>query len=134
MKTAGSSISSESEAKRCHVSHDSFAKWQREYDREWQTLSLLDCESGLELNIFSLNFECPTSFSRWPLKLAVGWPLRLTKFQFIFCTLKRNHCYVCLCVHACGCMCVCVCVRVRKSMCVFKLNIILEEVVTLRWG
>ena len=48
MKRAGSSTSSESEAKRRCVSNDTFVKWQREYDREWQTLSWLDCESGLE--------------------------------------------------------------------------------------
>ena len=38
MKRAGSSTSSKSEAKRRRVSHDTFVKWQREYDREWQTL------------------------------------------------------------------------------------------------
>ena len=53
MKRAGSLTSSESETKRRRVSHDTFVKWQREYDREWQTLSLLDCESGLELKIFA---------------------------------------------------------------------------------
>ena len=34
----------------------------------------------------------------------------------------------------CVCVCVCVCAHVRKSVCVFKQNIILEEVVTVRWG
>ena len=43
---------------------------------------------------------------------------------------------VCVCVFVCVfvCVCVCMCARMRKSVCVFKQNIILEEVVTVRWG
>ena len=34
-------------AKKC-VTYDTFAKWQRELDRECQTLSWLDCQTGME--------------------------------------------------------------------------------------
>ena len=37
MKRAGGSISTASEAKKRRVTHDTFMKWQREYDRELYT-------------------------------------------------------------------------------------------------
>ena len=45
MKRAGGLISTASEAKKRRVTHDTFMKWQREYDRELYTLSWLDCQS-----------------------------------------------------------------------------------------
>ena len=48
MKRAGGSISTASEAKKRRGTHDTFMKWQREYDRELYTLSWLDCQSEFE--------------------------------------------------------------------------------------
>ena len=48
MKRAEPSTSSTSEAKRRRVGYDTFTKWQRDYDREWQTLTWLECQSEME--------------------------------------------------------------------------------------
>ena len=48
MKRAEGSISTASETKKRRVTHDTFMKWQHEYDRELYTLSWLDCQSEFE--------------------------------------------------------------------------------------
>ena len=48
MKRAGALISSAPEAKKRRVSYDTFTKWQRDYDRELQTLTWLDCQSEFD--------------------------------------------------------------------------------------
>lgn len=48
MKRAGVSTASALEAKKRHVGYETFTKWQRDLDREWQTISWLDCKSEME--------------------------------------------------------------------------------------
>ena len=48
MKRAESSISLTSEAKMRHVTHNTFTKWQWDYDRELQTIIWLECQSKFD--------------------------------------------------------------------------------------
>ena len=46
--TLAEASSSEAGAKRKKVKHDTYQKWLREYDRECQTVTWLDCETTIE--------------------------------------------------------------------------------------
>ena len=49
MKRAiSSSSSSDSDAKKRRVTYDTFTKWKRDYDRELQTLTWLNCHSQFD--------------------------------------------------------------------------------------
>ena len=47
MKRRRDTQSEAGNAKKC-VTHDAFVKWKRDLDRECQTMTLLDCETGME--------------------------------------------------------------------------------------
>ena len=58
MKRAGPSTSSASEAKKRRVTYSTFAKWQRDYDRELQTLTGLNCESEFDHGKVVMKLSC----------------------------------------------------------------------------
>ena len=45
---AASAIASEQPAKLRKVKHETYQKWVKEYDRECQTVTWLDCDAGIE--------------------------------------------------------------------------------------
>ena len=46
--TSTSGSGSELPAKRRKVKHETYQKWVKEYDRDCQTVTWLDCEMGIE--------------------------------------------------------------------------------------
>ena len=46
--TSAGGSGSELPAKRRKVKHETYQKWVRQYDRDFQTVMWLDCETGIE--------------------------------------------------------------------------------------
>ena len=46
--TSAGGSSSELPAKRRKVKHETYQKWVRQYNRDCQTVTWLDCETGIE--------------------------------------------------------------------------------------